>query len=414
MLTRGEAFMDLLAGRKQLDREAWLLLLISGLFAASTALSNTFVNVYLWKINSRFALIGWFNLVSYVAMAAAFVVAGRLAKRVDRVVVVRVGVALQAVFYLSVLILGRESVEYVTLLGAFMGIGSGFYWLAFNLLYFEITERDNRDIFNGVNGLLVSAAGIVAPMLSGWMIKRVDQLTGYRIIFSFSLGIFLLAVLISFLLKRRRASGEFRLTDILRLGVRRGSHWYWVSLAMVAQGAREGIFAFLIGLLVYIAAKDEWVLGNFLAISSLVSLVTYYVVGRFMRPDWRDECILLGSLMMGLVGLPILWELNTWTLFVLGVGAALFSPLYLIPLTSTAFDVIGESRETARFRVEFVVARELSLNVGRISSLLLFLWWVERAPSPEQLRWLVLVVGFVPVFTWLAIRHLPLPEGERR
>ena len=406
--------MDVLAGRKQLDREAWLLLLISGLFAASTALSNTFVNVYLWKINGRFALIGWFNLISYVAMAAAFVVAGRLAKRVDRVVVIRLGVALQAIFYLSVLILGRSTVDYVTLLGAFMGIGSGFFWLAYNLLYFEITERDNRDIFNGVNGLLVSAAGIVAPMLSGWIIKKVDQLTGYRIIFSLSLGIFLLAVLITFVLKRRRAAGQYRLADILRLGIRRGTRWYWVSLAMVAQGAREGIFAFLIGLLVYIAAKDEWVLGNFLAISSLVSLAAYYVVGRYMRPHWRDECILLGALMMGLVGLPILWELNTWTLFILGVGAALFSPLYFIPLTSTVFDVIGESRETARFRVEFVVARELALNVGRVFSLLLFLWWVDRDPSPEQLRWLVLAIGFVPIFTWLAIRHVPLPEGERR
>jgi len=250
--------------------------------------------------------------------------------------------------------------------------------------------------------------------LSGWIIKRLDQLTGYRIIFSLSLGTFLLAVLISFFLKRRRAAGRFRLADILRLGVRRGSRWHWVSLAMIAQGAREGVFAFLIGLLVYIAAKDEWVLGTFLAVSSLVSLVTYYLAGRLMRPGWRDECILVGALMAGVAGLPILWELNTWTLFILGVGAALFSPLYLVPLTSTAFDVIGESQKTARFRVEFVVCRELFLSAGRVLSLLLFLWWVERAPSPEQLRWLVLAVGFAPVFAWLAIRHVPLPEGKGR
>ena len=72
-----------------------------------------------------------------------------------------------------------------------------------------------------------------------------------------------MAVLVSFLLTRRRAAGQFRLPDILRLGMRRGTHWYWVNLAMIAQGAREGTFAFLIGLLVYIAAKDEWVLGTF-------------------------------------------------------------------------------------------------------------------------------------------------------
>src|SRR5690606_30310105 len=141
----------------------------------------------------------------------------------------------------------------------------------------------------------------------------------------------------SFFLKRRRAAGRFRLADILRLGVRRGSRWHWVSLAMIAQGARGGVFACLIGLLVYIAAKEEWVLGTFLAVSSLVSLVTYSLAGRLMRPGWRDECILVGAGMAGVAGLPLLWELNTWTLFILGVGAALFSPLYLVPLTSTAF-----------------------------------------------------------------------------
>lgn len=406
--------MDLLTGRKQLDREAWLLLLISGLFAASTALSNTFVNVYLWKINGQFALIGWFHLVNYVVMAAAFVVAGRMVKRVDRVVVARLGVALQALFYLSVLVLGREAVRYVTLLGGFMGMGSGFFWLAYNLLYFEITERDNRDIYNGMNGFLVSVAGIIAPMLSGWIIKQVDQFTGYRIIFSLSLGIYSLAVFVSFLLKRRRASGEFMLADILSLGLRRGNHWYWVNLAMIAQGAREGLFAFLLGLLVYIAAKDEWVLGNYLAISSLVSLAAYYVVGRYIRPGWRDECILTGALMMGLVCLPVVWDLNTWTLFGLGIGASLFFPLYFVPLTSTVFDVIGISRKTARFRVEFVVARELALNLGRVLSLVVFIGWVQRHPSPEELRWLILTVGFVPVFTWLAIRHVPILEGNER
>ena len=59
-----------------------------------------------------------------------------------------------------------------------------------------------------------------------------------------------------------------------------------------------------------------------------------------------------------------------------------------------------------------MVARELALNVGRVLSLIAFIGWVQRAPSPEQLRWLILAIGFVPIFSWLAMRHVPLLENQ--
>ncbi|PTX58269.1 YQGE family putative transporter [Melghirimyces profundicolus] len=395
-----------------MDRPAWLLLIISGLFAVSTAMSNTFVNVYLWKLKQDFAVIGRFNLANYLAMAVTFVLAGRLSKQVDRVIAIRIGVALQALFYLAVLLLGPRSVDLVFLLGMFLGVGAGFFWLSYNVLYFEITERYNRDIYNGINGLLTSGAGILAPVISGWIITRVDHFTGYRIIFAFSLAVFMAAVVVSFLLKRRNARGEYRLREILRLALQRGNHWYWVNLAMVAQGAREGLFAFLVSLLIFVSTGNELALGGYLTAASIVALISYFVVGRCMRLSWRDESILLGASMLGIVVVPLIWDINTWTLVVLGVGAALFYPVYMVPLTSAVFDVIGENQDTARLRVEYVVARELALNVGRVLSVVVFLWWIRLIPDLIQLRWLLMPVGFVQLFAWLAIRRVPLLEQE--
>ncbi|GGE18971.1 MFS transporter [Marinithermofilum abyssi] len=400
--------MQILGKTHQLDRSAWLLLIISGLFATATALSNTFVNVYLWKIKHDFALIGWFNWINYLAMAVTFVFAGRMAKQVDRVIAIRLGVALQALFYLSVLMLGTHAADYVFFLGSFLGIGSGFFWLAYNVLYFEITERHNRDIFNGINGLLTSVAGIATPLLSGWVITRVDHFTGYRIIFGISLAVFLLAVVVTFLLRPRSAAGVYRLKEILSLVRNRDNYWYWVNLAMIAQGAREGLFVFLISLLVYVATGNELALGSYLTAASAVGLFSYFLVGRFMRLSWRDESILVGSLMMGIVVVPLIWDINTWTLVILGLGAALFYPVYMVPLTSAVFDVIGQSNETAQLRVEYVVARELALNLGRILSISAFLWWIQRSPDMTQLKWLVLAVGFIQVLTWVFIRRVPL------
>lgn len=402
--------MSLLGKTDQLDRSAWLLLIISGLFAISTALSNTFVNVYLWKIKEDYMMIGRYNLASYLAMAVTFIFAGRLAKQVDRVIAIRIGVALQAIFYLAVLALGKNTVQYVDWLGLFLGLGLGFFWLSFNVLYFEITERHNRDIFNGVNGLLTSAAGIMAPLISGFIITRIDQFTGYRIIFSLSLAIFVVAVIISFLLKRRSAHGVFRLKETLEESLQRGRHWFWVNLAMVAQGVREGLFSFLLSLLIFVATKNEMALGWYLTTTSAVSLLSYFLVGRYLRRRWRDEGMLLGTAMMGIMALPLLWEVNAFTLYLLGVGASLFFPIYMVPLTSAVFDVIGENNNTAKRRVEYVVARELALNVGRILSVAVFLWWASTEPDLIQIKWLLIPVAFVQLFSWLTIRQVPLLE----
>lgn len=397
-----------------MDRQAKLLLVISMLFAMSTALSNTFVNVYLWRIKSDYAMIGYFNLFNYIAMAVTFVVAGRLAKNVDRVMAVRLGVFIHAVFYLAVLLLGKLSVKYIVLLGTVLGIGAGFFWLAFNVMYFEITNRDNRDIFNGINGLLTSSAGIVAPVLSGWLITRLNDLIGYRIIFAVSFIIFGIAVGVSLLLKRRSARGGFQLVRIFRMCMHSRNYWFWVNLAMIAQGMREGVFVFLVGLLVFVTTDNELVLGSFTTVSSFVSLIAFFAVGRFLRKRWRNYAMLIGALLLGIVVLPFIVKANTVNLFILGVGASLFYPMYFVPLTSKVFDVIGESQQTARLRVEYVVAREIALNIGRVASIALFLIIVSRTTELDQIKWILLAIGFSQVFAWMFMRNVHVVPVEDR
>ena len=102
------------------------------------------------------------------------------------------------------------------MLGAFLGIGWGFYWLAFNVLTFEITEPETRDFFNGSMGILTSSAGMIGPISAGFIISRMDQSFGYTIVFSLSLFLFAVAVFLSFSLKRRPAHGRYCFVRILQ------------------------------------------------------------------------------------------------------------------------------------------------------------------------------------------------------
>ncbi len=175
-----------------------------------------------------------------------------------------------AAFYLSVLLAGETAASRLVLIGAVLGVGYGFYWLAFNVLTFEITEPETRDFFNGFLGILSSSAGMIGPIVAGYVISRLENNTGYTIIFSLSLGLFALAVVMSFFLKRRESKGRFMLKKVFDER-HTNLNWRRITNAHFFQGLREGIFVFLISVFVFIATNSELALGTFGLVNSAVS-----------------------------------------------------------------------------------------------------------------------------------------------
>lgn len=257
-------------GDIEVNKGLLLLLTIGGLYSLGIALSNTFVNVYLWKQSGKFIDLAIYNLSVVTMQPFTFLLAGRLAKKIDRVFILRFGVIFLAAFYLSVLLAGQNAASRLVLIGAVLGVGYGFYWLAFNVLTFEITEPETRDFFNGFLGILSSSAGMIGPIVAGYVISRLENNTGYTVIFSLSLGLFALAVVMSFFLKRRESKGRFMLKKVFDER-HTNLNWRRITNAHFFQGLREGIFVFLISVFVFIATNSELALGTFGLVNSAVS-----------------------------------------------------------------------------------------------------------------------------------------------
>ncbi|MDF2670805.1 MAG: transporter [Paenibacillus sp.] len=400
--------------KAKLNRQAWLLLLVIGLFGAANALSGTFVNVYIWKVKNDFALIGWFAFYHQVTMAITFWLSGKWVKEGNKMNTLRLGVALSAVFYLLVLFLEKSAADWILLLGFVQGLSAGLFWLAFNVVYFEITDRDNRDRFNGWAGLLGSGAGMIAPWISGIVITRLPGTIGYRWIFAVSLGIFVLGVIVSFFLKKRKVEGNYDWLLAYRVLKHNDGPWRSVFVALIAQGIREGVFGFIIGIMIYMATQNEMDIGNFSLITSAVALVSFFFVGRLMKPGSRKWSMLIGVTVMIAVIMPFFWSVSYTTLLLFGIGIALFMPLYTIPMTSSVFDIIGRDEQSASQRVEYVVMREAGLNIGRMLGTLTFILVISlTSSSPQALNWLLLGIGSSPLLAWWFMRNqlVPKPMG---
>src|SRR5690625_5806332 len=131
-----------------INRELLLLLFIGGLYSLGIFLSNTFVNIYLWKQSGDYITIAIYNLGIYIFQPATFIIAGKIAKRIDRIIVLRLGVIFLSIFFLCVLIIGDSASKYNFMLGSLLGIGCGVDWPGFNVLTFVVTEPAYRGFFN--------------------------------------------------------------------------------------------------------------------------------------------------------------------------------------------------------------------------------------------------------------------------
>lgn len=397
-----------LLGDVELTRDLSLLLFIGGLYSLSVALSNTFVNIYLWKQTGKYSDLALYNLSIVVLQPLTFILAGRWAKKIDRVIVLRIGVIFLAFFYLAVLITGSKASTYLVVLGSLLGVGYGFYWLAYNVLTFEITEPETRDFFNGFLGTLSSLGGMIGPIAAGIIITRFEKFTGYTIVFGLSLSLFALAVILSFSLKPRPAEGKYCFRRIIEER-KQNENWRLVTNAHFFQGLREGTFLFVISVFVYISTGSELALGTFGLLNSGISFVAYYLASRLIKKNYRKKAILIGGLILYAAVLVIVWEVNYAKLLIYAAMIAIAYPVLLVPYISTTYDVIGVGWKAAEMRIEYIVVREIFLNIGRIVSILAFLGAVTLFNEEKSIPILLLFLGTGHTLIYLFIKRVQLP-----
>lgn len=222
-----------------------------------------------------------------------------------------------AVFYLVVLLAGTHASQMLIILGAILGLGFGVYWLAFNVLTFEITEPETRDVFNGFLGLFSSFAGMIGPFTAGMIIHYFPGFVGYQTIFAISLLLFAVAVVLSFYFKRRNSSGIFRISSVWQRR-HEDDDWRRILFAHFFQGLREGVFVFIIVIWIYTTTGSEMALGTYGLITSAISFFAYFLVGRYLKARYRKNGILIGALMLYLALFIIIGDQTFTRLLIYG------------------------------------------------------------------------------------------------
>lgn len=374
-------------------RLLWLLVLVF----LGQRLSGLFVQAYMWQQGGSLSSLSRFNMAVYLGGAVAFLILGAAVKRGRSILAFRIGLALQAAFFVAVLLLGERSGWWLTPLGLLSGLGSGAFWAGQNMMIQESISAADRGRYWGYAGAVASAMALLGPLSGGWMITALGDGAGYRLIFLSAAASFGLAWALSQGISPVPTDSPYRLLD--GLWDHSPYHrWGRVLSAHLFTGFRDGILAFLPAVLVYASTGDALAMGNFAVITNAAGLVANWAVGRFVRPGRRFGAMLVSGLLQATSALVLLARLDYGTLLIYTLSNALFGPLQGVPFLALTFDAIADAGRDRQ--VERMVVREISLVIGRAGGMLLLLG-LSLGYGAEQTSTialaLVALVALVPV-----------------
>jgi YQGE family putative transporter len=385
-----------------MSKKAKILLLISGLFTLSLGLSNVFVNVFLWKKSNDFVLIAVYNLMHYLFSPISFILAGWLSKKKNGTWPLRVGILLFTLFFILILFLRDTVTLYAHYFGILFGLAAGFYWLAFHILSFDFTSTQNRDTFNGFNGSVVGIANAIAPFTAAFIIHRADDLVGYTIVFAISLSLFVILILVSFLLQSEHYGEHLDFKKVFR---NHKKDWIHLKRAIMCWGLRDVVILFLIIILIYQTTGSELILGKFTFLAYLLSSLAYVVEQKIIKPKRRILSLHLGASFLFIAVIGLVFDINLYFLLFYIIIDALSMPFFIVPVTSAAFNIIDQSHEK-EFRTEYIINRELGLNLGRTLSVTLLILLLTFFNQDHTLNYFLLFIGSAQIFALYFLKKL--------
>ncbi|HOZ45366.1 MAG TPA: hypothetical protein PK468_02065 [Candidatus Hydrogenedentes bacterium] len=351
---------------RQLHPRAWVALLLSALFASTQALCSIFVSVYLWVNSLDFDVICRHHLALYAVTPVVFILAGWYSAAHDRVHAYRMGLMLHAVFYVTLLVLRERSADYAGWLGALLGLAWGVFYAAENTFNFDVTAEGAREYYWGLLMSLTGVARLLAPLAGGLIIHvaPVPQV-GYDRVFAIVIVVYLACFVLSFLMPPDNVRRPFHIRRALFPG-RDQREWRLIMLASISLAGSFNIFAFLLGILMFMETGTEMSVGSFASFQGLTGVVVSYMMGRIIVPRSRRTFMRWGVAFLVVGGAIIAYKLTIVTLIIFGFMRSVSGPMFGIPHAGMRMDTIAKSAPDLVHRIEYLCAWEVPLALGRI------------------------------------------------
>ncbi|WP_281885426.1 MFS transporter [Paenibacillus sp. YYML68] len=389
---------------KRLSNEAAVSLFIHFCFQFGASMSGVFLTLYLWRLTESLTINAIYFATSFSAMMVGFVFGGWMIKKKDRMVVYRIGIAMNAVFYLAVVFAGELVASWYLLFAIGHGIAGAFYWVGYLTLMYEVSTDQNRIRYLALNTTMFMLGGLVGPALAGFLIRMNDGLQGYTLVFGIACVMFFIASIGSLRIKSNASHHRTYYLKYSGLLIRKHKRWAKSMYGFLSLGLLQGLMLFLPNILLFRLIPREDIVGYLGVLFALLSIGASMYISRFGNESLAKRMIVLSTLGFVLGTLFIVADMSIGSVLIFMILYSVCAPLQGNTITVFFYRTIGELPLRGELRVESVVLREIFINIGRIIAIVSFVLVLERY-GIELLPWVLLVAAALQITLYLFVEN---------
>ena len=349
-------------------------------FISGRVFFEIFMNIYIWKLTSNLKLIAFFNISYLLTHVIVFSIFAPMVKRGRINFPRKLGLVLAVFVYLGVYFLRENAINYLVPIGIFMGVANGLYWISYQVIRFDLTNKFNRGNYTGLESAVSRFSKLTMPIVGGFVITANFFNLGYANIFLIGMGLFLLSFLnlnVGIQLKQVNHSSKMNLRKTLREVLSNKDIFKsMLAYSFAGLGRTGSLIRVLIPLLVFSAVQNEFELGTWLSFFTLIAILVSIFFGRkidykYYKVSMITGCVFfLGSILF-LVKFPDLFI--TYVIF--GIVIKIIDLFISIPKRVISENLVHEIKDYQDHRIEYIIIREwFSITGGRVLSYVLIIF----------------------------------------
>lgn len=377
-------------------------LLMHTCFMIFTTLPGVFINIFLLGQTGDMNVVLYYNAIFFISGAVCMALASYILCRFNSSVVVVIGILFYNLLYLILIILGSNASKYFILLGLIIGIADGFYWIGYGYLLSTCTSLENRDKGMATISFFSAVVNLLIPLLSGMIISKIGGTQGYLVVFGLAFIVAVITVIIAVLLPHPPKTDEY-INYMDTFGLIKKERCLVFSLAgQSAKGIKEGIFTFILSILLFKLVKNELLIGFNTFLSAFAAIFSYAIIRRYVNRENRIMFMAIAVVVLSCYNFSVLFFLNAYTIVLFSIIDAFFTGFIINSGYSTFLDAMQVVPDAGKHRPELLVINEAVLVLGRCIGLLIMIG-INLATGADMM-WQVAGLLFLTLTQFLTVK----------
>lgn len=334
---------------------------------------DSFVVLYFFEVsNSNILPLGIYKLVAIFAIYGVIFFSKNFCKSQHRVNLMRVGIILDYIYFLTIIVLRERVVNYIYFVGLLYGLEEGFYYSVYNMLESDGITNTERAKFTGTYTATQSILSIIFPLIFGSLIYA----TGFIQSLSIVLIIVILRIILSFIFKDKNIpkSSITNLKEYKNI-VKQNEEIRGVYKVSFFSGLTyaEGAFAYIVTIYIIKVFSNSVSLGIFTSIFSLISCIIGVLFAKVIKQKHYSNIIKI-SMFFTIISLCIMiYKCNMITIIAFNFCQTFSKGLMDLINSNTQSNISNIEILRREYKVEYWLGIETALFMGRIISNVLFI-----------------------------------------